>query len=181
MTAPEASEGARRARHFRALEGRLFEVLGQWVPSVPEPEAKLVLRRHSFQHASHADLWAGILPGSEGERPASLRPPLAAVLDAVAEPTDTIARLAGAYQVLLSHLVTAYSRLREAATAASDGPLARALELMVGDDVVACREGQCLLEGLPVSRPDAERCAAHVGRLEAMIVAAGGVDHLGEL
>jgi hypothetical protein len=164
-----------RARRFQWLERRLFEVLGGWVPTVPEPDVKLALRSHSFQHAWHAALWADLLPTSQHGATASAAPDgaLAPVLDAVAEPSGTLARLVGAYRVVLPRVVTAYAGQVEEASPLSEGPLVRALNLMLADDVEAWRVGEGLVQRCLMSAADAELAARHAARIEALWVAVG--------
>jgi hypothetical protein len=166
----------RVARHFREVERRLFETLGGWVPTVAEPEVKLLLREHSFQHAWHAQLWEELLParddeglGGEGFEG------LGAVLDAVAEPAATLERLVGAYRVVLPRLVVAYSGMRADGAVVGDGPLRRALRLMLADDVDAWQAGEGLVQGCITSPAEAELAGRHAARVEALLVAAGGL------
>ena len=178
MTSFAESEGARRARHFRALERRLFEVLGGWVPSAPEPEVKLLLRAHSFQHAWHADLWGRLLPADERPAPVSapLPSPLAGAVNEVAGLEDSVGRLVAVYRVLLPGVVAAYASLQEGVDEASGGPLVRALGLMLADDEAACRAGQALVQTLLDGEPDAGRAIEQARRIEALLLAAGGVE-----
>src|SRR5580765_4828324 len=55
-------ETARRVGNYKWVEIRLFEVLGGWVATVPELDVKLVLGRHTYHHAWHAELWHKRLP-----------------------------------------------------------------------------------------------------------------------
>ena len=55
-------ETARRVGNYKWLEMRLFEALGGWVATVPELDVKLVLGRHCYHHAWHAELWDKRLP-----------------------------------------------------------------------------------------------------------------------
>ena len=50
-------ESARRVGTYKWIEMRLFEALGGWVATVPELDVKLVLGRHCYHHAWHAELW----------------------------------------------------------------------------------------------------------------------------
>ncbi|HEY4396133.1 MAG TPA: hypothetical protein VGO28_00530, partial [Acidimicrobiia bacterium] len=55
-------ESARRVGNYKWIEMRLFEALGGWVATVPELDVKLVLGRHCYHHAWHAELWNKRLP-----------------------------------------------------------------------------------------------------------------------
>ncbi len=140
---------ARAARGFAALERCLFEVLGGWVPRVPEPEVKLVLRAHSFEHAWHAELWDGIAPRTGPQAGVGgIDAELSNVLLGVSETASTAERLQAAYGEVLPRLVGAYRDLRDGAAPASDGPLVRVLRLMLADDEPALATGQLLHNGV---------------------------------
>ncbi len=170
MTALAALAAA--ARGYGGLERRLFEVLGGWVPSVPEPAVKLLLRTHSFQHAWHAQLWDQLAPrtgpvGGGAEGPGD---ELVTVLNAVAESESTVERLVGAYQVVLPRLAHAYGDLEAACTVVSDGPLVRALGLMLADDGPAVAAGQSWVEQIAAhSEEEAEAARACRSRLEGLL------------
>jgi hypothetical protein len=55
-------DAARFLGHATWLERRLFEVLGSWVTSTPEPAVKLALARHSRHHAWYAELLEPLRP-----------------------------------------------------------------------------------------------------------------------
>lgn len=136
------------------LERRLFEIVGGWVPSVPEADAKLLLRAHSFQHAWHAELWDELGPAVDGSVDAALG---AAVEALAAAPDETRERLVRLYRLALPRVVEWYRARRAAAPAATGGPLVRALGLMLVDDEVAIGEGERLIAGLrqtAVKRPE---------------------------
>jgi hypothetical protein len=143
---------ASACRSFGALERRLFEVLGGWVPSVPEAEAKLLLRSHSFQHAWHAELWDGTAPRAGGARPqagvGAAAAELVTVLESVPETASTADRLGVAYGDVLPRLVGAYRDTGLTAAPASDGPLVRVLSLVLADEEPALAAGRLLLDGL---------------------------------
>jgi hypothetical protein len=143
------AELASACRSFAALERRLFEVLGGWVPIVPEAEAKLLLRSHSFQHAWHAELWDGIAP--RVGRQAGVDGPaaeLVPVLERVPDIASTADRMRAVYGDVLPRLVGAYRDMRDTTAPASDGPLVRVLTLILRDDEPALASGQLLLDGL---------------------------------
>ncbi len=152
------------ALHFAGLERRLFEVLGGWVPSVPEPEVKVALRVASFGHAATARMWESITPASAAPAAAVAVPP---VLASLAEAEGTGDRLAGAYRLVVPALVTAYGRRLPAATAdvAAGGPLARVLGAALAGHAAAVLEGERLLAS--VSPPSPGFVAALTGSLAA--------------
>ena len=139
------SEPVRRSRRFRDLERRLFEVIGGWVPEVADPEVKLVLRAQSFQHAWHADLWANLIPPGLEEGEPAPDGELEKTVAAMAEAADTPSRLDCAYRVVLPELVATYTGYRDRALPAAEGPMVRALTLMLADEHEACEAGRRLL------------------------------------
>jgi citrate lyase beta subunit len=141
--ATDATSIAAVARHFAAIERRLFEVLGGWVHEVPEPEVKIALRVASFRHAWHAELWDGLVGGG----PAAVAVPL---VEAVASAKSTAQRLTGAFAVVVPGLVAAYERQFDAASAdvAAGGPAVRILSLALADDRAELAVGRRLLDAL---------------------------------
>ena len=174
MTSLAESEASQRARHFHALEGRLFELVGGWVPSVPEPEAKILLRSHSFQHAWHAELWSRLLPLGVDEDPhgGRLRPGVVGVLEAASALEGTVERFSGLYAVLLPELIRTYEGVRARSADASDGPVQRVLTLVVTDLSEACRAGKGLVEGVAPGPDDGTRARA----VRAALAAGSGLD-----
>ena len=71
---------AARVRQYRYVEERLMRLLGGWIALTPELQAKLLLGRHVWDCAQHADLWGRRLPelrahahASEPSSPAFVR------------------------------------------------------------------------------------------------------------
>lgn len=181
-------ETARRVAGYAWAEARLFEVLGGWVPTTPELEVKLWLVTQSSHHAWHAQLWRERLPalgaptpehpdtpaGSPPSLPIS--PSLAAVVDTVAEAPATLDRLVGAYRVLLPRLVGVYTAHLRACTPVSDGPVIRALTLVLRDEAEGWRDGELLVQSLLDSGARVREAADHQARLEADLVDSGLVE-----
>jgi len=95
---------------------RLFEVLGGWVATVPELDVKLVLGRHTYHHAWHAELWHKRLPELREMNPDRMTEPpndeFVTFMDAVREPEaadQTIEKLVGVYRVLIPRKIAAYT------------------------------------------------------------------------
>jgi hypothetical protein len=193
-------ESGRLVGGYAWVELRLFEIVGGWVPDVPEPEVKVRLAAQARHHAWHAELWFGHRPVVEGRDVDDLvAPPTAgavAALDALAslgvpippdgedapdppdadpagEPGATLDRLAGLSRVVLPRLITAYGRHAEAGSAVADGPVLRTLRFVLADDVADWREGEALVQSLVRTPADAERAAAAVARLESLLAADG--------
>jgi len=157
------------------VEAAAFTLLGGWVPTVPEPVAKLLVARHSRDHGWHAELLAEVLPSTRAHRPGGLVAPggdrWPAAVEAVRGPADgaTVERLAGWYQALLPFLLAGYDRDLERLSPWSDGPLARRLRLVVEDERADLAEGLAVLEGLLGGGADADRAARRRREVEARL------------
>jgi hypothetical protein len=160
------------------LEERLFETLGGWVPSIAEAEAKLHLDADSHHHAWHASLWRERLPAlaefpaEQFVAPAS--PAMEALVAALRASAGTIERLVGAYRVLLPRQVGMYQHHRERASAITDGPVIRALDLVLAEELNDWRRGEHLLQGLLGDAGDIQRAATRQAVFETLALAAFG-------
>jgi hypothetical protein len=167
-------ETARRLGSCRWVELRLYEAMGGWVPSIPELAVRLAVGSACGAHAWHADQCGAVTPAPAASG-------VEALLESVAVATGTLERLVGAYRVVVPRLVAAYTAHANHTSAASDGPLVRALGLVLADELAAWREGEVLVQSLVVDAAAAARAAAHQGRLEALVAGAGGVAGAGTL
>ena len=175
-------ETARRVGNYKWIEMRLFEALGGWVATVPELDVKMRLGTHCYQHAWHADLWHKRLPELREMNPDRLTVPandeIVAFMDAVTGPEapgETIEKLVGVYRVLIPHKIAAYTYHLNNTSTITDAPTIRSLKFILGDEIEDWRDGEMLLQSLIETEEEATRAAAHQGRLEAMIVQAGGI------
>src|SRR5215470_11444445 len=108
-----AETSARLIRNYRYAVERMMRMLGGWIALTPELSAKLLLGRHVWDNAQHADLLGRRLPELRAHAHVSepANAAFAAFMDAVerpAEPGETIERLVGVYRVLKPHLVATY-------------------------------------------------------------------------
>jgi hypothetical protein len=165
------TEAARVVGGYVWVEERLFEILGGWVPSTPEPEVKLHLAAASHHHAWYASLWRDRLPElRELDGESFVTPPAAgveALLATLATAPATIERLVGLYRVLLPHQVASYQRHLERASAITDGPTIRALTLVVADNRADHEEGERLVQSLPDT--DNGGATSYQTRLETLL------------
>lgn len=183
---------------YRWIENALFRMLGDWVADTPVAAVQVHLDGQSLRHAWHAELWAERLPAVAGFDPEAFTvpsaqaaaafavltgeplgsgDPSAAGLDAVGQEggrPGVLPRLAGLYRVVLPRLVTTYSRhLRAVTGSASDGPVVRALTLVLNDEIDDWHTGERLVQRL-VTRPhDVGAVHGYLERLEAAVVTAG--------
>ena len=167
-------DAARVVGGYVWLEERLFEILGGWVSEVAEPEAKLRLAADSQHHAWHAALWRERLPALReidgDELVAPGRPALVAVVAALRASPTTVEKLAGVYRVVLPHQAALYQRHLDTASAVTDGPTIRALQLVLADELADWRGGEFLLQQMLGSVVGVQRAAAHQGHLEALLI-----------
>ena len=175
-------ESARRVGNYKWIEMRLFEALGGWVATVPELDVKLVLGRHCYHHAWHAELWNKRLPELREMNTERLTEPpndeMVAFVDAVREPEApelTIEKLVGVYRVLIPRKIAAYTFHLNATSRITDAPTMRSLKFILQDEFEDWREGEMLLQSLITSPAEVERAASRQRELEQLIVAAGGV------
>jgi hypothetical protein len=181
---------------YRWIEHALFELVGSWVTDMPLPGVQVFLDAQSTRHAWHAELWADRLPVLAGVDPELLtKPPepAGAVLATLAGngppsgqpgsswspaeeggsaigPRGALPRLAGLYRVVMPRLVVSYGRHLAAASPVTDGPVIRALRLILADEVEDWHAGERLVQRL-VTRPhDVAAVYAHQQRLESVVV-----------
>jgi hypothetical protein len=161
---------------------RLFEALGGWVATVPEIDIKLRLGTHCYHHAWHAELWHKRLPELREMNQDRLTAPandaVAAFMEAVTAPTEaeqTIEKLVGVYRVLIPHKIAAYTYHLNNTSTITDAPTIRSLNLILQDELADWRDGEMLIQSLLTAPEDAVRAANHQAKLEAMMIAAGGI------
>ncbi len=177
---------ARLVRHYRYAEERLMRLMGGWIALTPELPAKIMLARHVWDCAQHADAW--------GKRLAELRSPLhqgeAAnerfvrfmdLLESMERPGETIERLVGAHRVLMPHLLAAYQRHFELANPIYETPTRRLLERCLTDKRRQVAAGQVMVRGITSDAPSAARANAWKQRLTDALLGAGGVTGDGEV
>jgi hypothetical protein len=172
-------ESARIIGHYRWVELRLFEILGAWVPDVPELEAKLVVAAQAPHHAWHSQLWFERLPELAGvdrdQLTVAANDDVVAVMNGLQGSDRTIEKLAGVYRVVLPRLIAAYCGHLARASAVTDTPTIRALNLVLRDELDDWKEGEALIQSLLIDDLGVQRAAQQQARLEAMMVTAGGI------
>ena len=178
----DVEESARRVGNYKWIEMRLFEVLGGWVATVPELDVKMVLGRHTYHHAWHAELWHKRLPELREMNPDRLTQPandaFVTFMDAVREPEapeHTIEKLVGVYRVLIPHKVAAYTYHLNNTSTITDAPTIRSLGFILKDEFEDWRDGEMLLQSLILTPADVQRAVDHQAKLQTLLLAAGGI------
>lgn len=168
------AESGRLAGEHCWVERRLFEILGGWVATVADVDAKLILDRHSQHHAWRAAQWWDRLPVLADIDPDALvRPPSpgwAAALDDLSSLTSTVARLAGTYRGALPRLASAYRDHRRTASPIADGAVIRTLDHVASDLARDWAEGEAVTESLLRTHADVDEAAASTARVESRLI-----------
>lgn len=144
---------------YRFTSVFLMETLARWVPTTPELEVKILMGRHIWEFAQHADLF--------GRRTNELRTamhytrqPVGQYLEALetlAAGTATGDRIDGFYDVVLVDLATRYRAYLDQTDTMADEPSVRILERILTDVERMRHERDAMRAGrpeLPVSHGD---------------------------
>ena len=189
MTSPLAGHldvdaSAKTVRHYRYAVERMMRILGGWIALTPELSAKLLMGRHVWDSAQHADAWGKRLPELRARAQVSepAGPGLAAFLDAVEaaeRPEQTIERLVAIYRVLKPHLLAVYEAHLASANAVYEPPTCRILAHCIADERRHIAAGETVLRHLLRTPAQQERARACEARLWALLEGAGGVTGAG--
>jgi hypothetical protein len=167
---------------------KLFEALGGWVATVPELDVKMRLGTHCYKHAWHAELWHKRLPELREMNPERLTAPandaMVRFIEAMTEPEApelTIEKLVGVYRVLIPRFIAAYTYHLNGTSEITDAPTIRSLKFILQDEFDDWRDGEMILQSLIETPEEAARAAAHMQKLEAIMIEAGGIAGIGTL
>jgi hypothetical protein len=170
---------ARVVTHYRYAVERLMRILGGWIALTPEISAKLLLGRHVWDNAQHADLFGRRLlelrERAQTSTPAS--PALVAVMDEMEHPDgpdQTVERLAGVYRVFKPHLLALYQEHLGRANLVYEPPTRRILERCAEDEHRHIAAAEVILRHLASTPAARERAAAWEGVLRRLVAEAGG-------
>lgn len=169
---------ARRIRHYRYVEERMMRALAGWIALTPELPAKLLLGRHVWDCAQHADLWGRRLPelraAAQQSEPANDGVvAFMDLLESAEEPGRSVERLIGVYRVLKPHLLATYEAHLAAANPVYEPPTRRILARCIAEERRHVAGGRVVLERLAGAA--AGRAQAWERGLLDALAAAGGV------
>jgi hypothetical protein len=173
-------DSARLITHYRYAAERMMRVLGGWLALTPELSAKLLMGRHVWDTAQHADAFGKRLPElrahAQTSDPAS--PDFVGFMDALESPeghAQTVERLVGMYRVLKPHLLATYERHLRTANAVYEPPTRRILARCIEDEQRHVVAGAAVIAHLARSPELRARAAAWQRELDERLCAARGV------
>lgn len=118
------NDRAKRIATFRGIEVFLMEMIARWIPTTPEMELKVLLGKHVWDVAQHAD--------ALGKRTWELRRPMhftltpvedyVRILEDVAKEESSAARIAGLYHGIIPSLERRYEAYLSATDDLLDAP-----------------------------------------------------------
>ena len=175
-------ESARRVGAYKWIEMRLFEALGGWVATVPELDVKLVLGRHCYHHAWHAELWDKRLPELRCGRKSLTQSEagnagFAAFVQDVAapeRPDQTIEKLVGIFDVLKPHLLELYETHMRETDQISDAPTIEILDEIARKTRRHIEWGHAVLDRLCDTNESRARRRDRAEALRRALIACGG-------
>ena len=179
-----ADDSARLCRNYRYACERMTRIMAGWIALTPELSAKLLLGRHVWDSAQHADAWGRRLPELRAHAQESKSPndAFVAFMDAIEapeEPGQTGERLVGIYGVLKPHLLAVYEEHRGQANPVYEPPTCRILERCIEDERRHVAAGHTIIGHLAATPESLSRVAAWRGKLQHLLEAAQGVTGAG--
>src|SRR4249920_2634682 len=180
----EVDESAKTVRHYRYAVERMTRILGGWIALTPELSAKLLLGRHVWDSAQHADILGKRLP--ELRAPAQVSEPANAAfvafmnaIEAPERPDQSVERLVGVYRVLKPHLIASYEDHLHRTNSVYEPPTERILLRLIEEERRHVAAGSTILRHLSATPGLAERGEAWRAQLEELLRVAGGVTGAG--
>lgn len=167
-------------RNYRYAEERMFRVLAGWIALTPELSVKLLMARHVWDCAQHADILGKRLPELRATPQVSqpANEDFVSFMQAIEEHEghdSTIERLVGIYRVLKPHLLTVYQGHLAQTNPVFEPPTQRILQRLIGEERAHIEEGRQILDDLTRTVAKRERALEWQIRLERLLVKAGGV------
>ena len=171
---------AQRIRHYRYVEERMMRTLGGWIALTPELSAKLLLGRHVWDCAQHADLWGKRLPelrapAQQSEPPGEAFVGFMELLESPEAFHQTAERLAGVYRVLKPCLLAAYERHLGEANPVYEPPTRRILQRCIGEERRHIAAGESVLRHLTTTPELAARAADWAERARVRLAGTAGI------
>jgi hypothetical protein len=175
-----ADDSARLCRNYRYAAERMTRIMAGWIALTPELSAKLLLGRHVWDNAQHADDWGRRLPElrAHAQESEPANDAFVAFMDAIEAPEapgETALRLAGVYRVLKPHLLAVYVRHLESANPIYEPPTCRILARCIEDERRHIEAGETILHHLAAASDVQARAAAWQAKLAGLLEAARGV------
>ena len=175
-----ADDSARLCRNYRYATERMTRIMAGWIALTPELSAKLLLGRHVWDNAQHADEWGRRLPElrAHAQESEPANDAFVAFIDAIEAPEapgETALRLAGVYRVLKPHLLAVYVRHLESANPIYEPPTCRILARCIEDERRHIGAGETILRHLAAAPDVQARVADWQAKLAGMLEAARGV------
>jgi len=175
-----ADDSARLCRNYRYASERMTRILAGWIALTPELSAKLLLGRHVWDNAQHADAWGRRLPElrAHAQESEPANEAFVAFMDAIEAPeapAQTVERLAGIYRVLKPHLLAVYVRHLESANPIYEPPTCRILARCIEDERRHIEAGETILRHLAAAPEAQARASAWESTLAGMLEVARGV------
>ena len=169
------SERAQTIATFRFIEVRLMELAAAWVPTTPEMEVKVLLGKHIWDFAQHADILGRRtfelrLPEQHSQRPSD---DYIRLLTETAAIVETPRRLAALYDVILPGMERRYARYIERTDTLLDAPSVVVVERILQDLARQRREGDHLRRELGAAVPSTEDLRRQDDSLDTVVVAQG--------
>ena len=157
-----------------------MRIMGGWIALTPELPAKLVLGRHVWDCAQHADAWGRRLPELRAPAQQSQAANAAGVaffdlLQTVDGPQQSVERLTGLYRVIKPHLAAVYAAHLERANPVYEPPTRRILERCLQEERRHVAAGAVVLARLASAHGAEARARQWQQRLARALEAAGGV------
>ncbi len=171
---------ARLIRNYRYAVERMMRILAGWIALTPEVSAKLLMGRHVWDNAQHADALGRRLPELRAQAHVSepANDAFVALIDAIEaaeRPGQTVERVVGIYRVLKPHLLASYEEHLGRANEVYEPPTRRILARCAEDEQRHIAAGLAVLRHLMSSPALEARANAWQGRIEQLLAASGGV------
>src|SRR5262245_50712619 len=163
----------------------MMRILGGWIALTPELDAKLLLGRHVWDCAQHADLWGRRLPelraAAQQSEPANDR--VVAFMDLVESretPKASAERVTGVYRVLKPHVAAVYAAHLADANGIYEPPTRRILQRCLDEERRHIAAGMLIVERFGSDPEWRQRAEDWEQRLLAALSAAGGITGNGD-